>query len=962
MNPSQDCPTPEAWREFAAATLARQQHEALDSHLEACSACQETLAALDGTTGPLEQLLAGLMKPAGAVAAESDPGYGRLIELAKSIRSRHVGEPLRDSQSHRAETRRDVLPPGTVLGAYVLGESIGAGGMGRVYQAVHQRMRRTVAVKVLSPRWLECDEAQGRFRREVESAARLSHPHVVTAFDAGEADGHLYLVMEYVPGRNLAEVVRQSGPLPLRAALEYVLQAARGLEHAHQMGIVHRDIKPGNLLRDDAGTVKVLDMGIARAPWTDPPGGTSDFTAAQALLGTVAFMAPEQAANPRRVDHRADVYSLGCTLFYLLTGRNAYEGETAMEVVLAHREQPIPSVRDHRPDCPEVVDALFQRMVAKRPEDRVATMREVIGELERQLDGQSAEEKPMRSAMLRTAARPSPLRAVPHSRTRGQRLRAAATWAVAAALLVALVLTAGKLPWPQGALNGPTTIDDDGSGKTVDVVPIADKTGASRAAAKNVARSGIANDEAAFRHVDFLDGMNARRDGLADGWAWDGDALTSSTTKGFADLALPGKPPEEYLVTVTAERKGGADALRLGLTAGDRSFVVVFDLGGTVTSLGMLESFGPGEHSATVRNTVFWKDKPLTVKCNVRTRDKRTQIDVYAGEERLVAWAGETHSLSAPPDVPKDAAVFIGSRGSSFRITRLELTPLIDGRPAPRWKTPPLTPKIELVKVREGEFLMGADEGDKEAPGDQKPRHEVQISRAFWLGKYEVTRDEFIEVMGLAKDAKAAAKDSGQDEQGRLPVVGVSWFTAVEFCNQLSLRHGLSPYYSLDRDKASVTIRGGNGFRLPTEAEWEYACRAGTQTRWHFGDDPRRLDEHEWHAGNSGGRPHPVGKLKPNPWGLYDMHGNVPEWCWDRYDAEYYGKRESLDPPGSSRGEQRVVRGGSASQRAAQSASRNSLGVGYGTVDPQESSTLPPVGTVAPGSRGVGIRVARSVE
>src|SRR5262245_57980543 len=242
MKPSLDCPTREAWREFAAAALAREDHDALDSHLEACPACQETLAALDGTSGPLGQILAGLAKPTAAAVPESDPIYGGLLERAKAIRVSDGPHAMSAPSDERPE---GLLPPGTMLGAYVLGESIGAGGMGRVYQAVHQRMQRTVAIKVLSPRWLDRDEARTRFRREVEAAARLSHPHVVTAFDAGEVDGHHYLVMEYVPGRNLAELVRQSGPLPLPTALDYVLQAARGLEHAHEMGIIHRDIKPG---------------------------------------------------------------------------------------------------------------------------------------------------------------------------------------------------------------------------------------------------------------------------------------------------------------------------------------------------------------------------------------------------------------------------------------------------------------------------------------------------------------------------------------------------------------------------------------------------------------------------------------------------------------------------------------------------------------------------------------------
>ncbi len=910
MKPPLDCPTREAWREFAAATLAREDHEAFDSHLDACAACQETLAALDGSTGPLGQVLAGLPLQAGAApaAADDDPAYRQLVAHAKAIRATDLGGAAASSKPGVGPA--GLLPPGTVLGAYVLGESIGAGGMGRVYKAVHQKMRRTVAVKVLSPRWLDCQEGRGRFRREVESAARLSHPHVVTAFDAGEADGLHYLVMEYVPGRNLAEVVRQTGPLPLRAALEYVLHAARGLEHAHRMGIVHRDIKPGNLLLDDGGTVKVLDMGIARAPWTEQPGD-GDLTASQALLGTAAFMAPEQAANPRRADHRADVYSLGCTLFYLLTGKNVYQGETAMEVVLAHREQPVPSLREHRADCPAAVDSLFQRMVAKRPENRVASMHDVIEELQRQLEAKSAEVSPMRTALPRAAMVPAPHPGamLPSTVGRWRSLCAAAALALAAVVLAGIVLASmGKLPWPRNNPHGTATADGDPvGGKTVEITPVADKTAAAGASTAGPAKQA-SDAENGFRHTDFLDGIDPQGQALSGRWEWDGQALTSpASTDAFADLALPGKPPEEYLVTFTAERKSGQEALRLGLVSGDRSFVVVFDLGATTTTFGMLEGDGPGQHSTAVRNTVFWKGKPVTVKCSVRTRDRRTQLDVYVDGERLVAWAGETVSLGPPPDAPKDATLFIGARKSSFRITRLELAPLVNGQPAPRWKTPPLTPKIEMVSVREGKFQMGAAEDDKDAAADQKPRHEVEISRPFLLSTREVTRDEFIEVMDLAGDTRDGASDGAKGDHersatGRLPVVGVSWLTAVDFCNQLSLRHGLEPYYAVDGDKVTIARGKHHGFRLPTEAEWEYACRAGTQTKWHFGDDPRLLDEYEWHAGNSQGRPRPVGTRKPNPWGLYDMHGNVPEWCWDRYDAKYYSQREAIDPPGSSRG------------------------------------------------------------
>ena len=201
--------------------------------------------------------------------------------------------------------------------------------------------------------------------------------------------------MEYVEGQNLSELVKRDGPLPVEQALAYLTEAARGLAFAHAAGVVHRDVKPANLLVDAGGVVKVLDMGLARLPLYGKDAGNGGLTSSGVVMGTAAFMAPEQAADTHRADERSDVYSLGCCLYFLLTGWPPYEGRTPMEILFAHREQPIPSLRKARPDCPPRVDALFRAMIAKRPEDRPASMTAVHSELE-SLQSDALENAPRR--------------------------------------------------------------------------------------------------------------------------------------------------------------------------------------------------------------------------------------------------------------------------------------------------------------------------------------------------------------------------------------------------------------------------------------------------------------------------------------------------------------------------------------------------------------------------------------
>ncbi len=296
------------------------------------------------------------------------------------------------------------------LGNYLLLDKLGQGGMGMVLKARHKRMARVVALKVMSPAAVKSPDAVKRFHREVQTAAKLTHPNIVTAFDADEAKGTHFLVMEYVEGDDLSQLVKKHGPLSVEQTIECIIQAARGLTHAHAEGVIHRDIKPANLLLDKHGTVKILDMGLARleSGLSDAAGvAAAGLTQSGTIMGTVDYMSPEQAEDTRHADARADIYSLGCSLFYLLTGQAVYGGETMMMKLLAHRDAPIPSLVGQVFNLPgkqpmsgqvenlpheqtlNALDAIFHKMIAKRTADRYQSMTEVITDLERCRAGES---------------------------------------------------------------------------------------------------------------------------------------------------------------------------------------------------------------------------------------------------------------------------------------------------------------------------------------------------------------------------------------------------------------------------------------------------------------------------------------------------------------------------------------------------------------------------------------------
>ena len=273
-----------------------------------------------------------------------------------------------------------------IAGRYELEKLVGSGGMSNVFRAHDRLLERTVALKILHEQYTRDDDYVERFRHEARAVAKLAHPNIVTVIDRGEQDGRQFIVFEYVDGQNLKDLTRE-GPLEVRDAIGLTLQVARALSFAHDRGLVHRDVKPQNVLLNEDGQAKVTDFGIARS--LDVQGVTQTGT----VLGTSDYIAPEQARG-QRVDPKTDIYSLGAVLYELLVGDVPFAGDNFVAVAMRHVNEPVPSVLERRPDCPSRLDFAIQRAMAKDPDDRFESMDDFVAELElcgAELDGRGDE-------------------------------------------------------------------------------------------------------------------------------------------------------------------------------------------------------------------------------------------------------------------------------------------------------------------------------------------------------------------------------------------------------------------------------------------------------------------------------------------------------------------------------------------------------------------------------------------
>lgn len=351
-----DHPTAERLATYCHGRLADAEAAAVERHLRGCAACRELV-----DQSPPDSLLRQVR--------EAKPNRGTVVAGAVPAMPAAQAAAVSQPQAIRVA---DIPPELAGHDRYEVVQLLGRGGMGTVYLAEQGLMRRKAVLKMIHPQLLARDELRQRFEQEVVAVGKLNHPNVVQAYEAFRAGDAMVLAMEYVDGIDLAAYVARKGPLEVPLACRWVQQAAQGLQAAHKHGLVHRDVKPHNLMISREGQVKVLDFGLAQLA-----GGGGGLTQDGVLMGTPEYMAPEQWDDPGKVDIRADLYSLGCTLFFLLTGRPPFPGPGARALLHQHSDVAPPSLREKCPAAPEGLEQVYQKLMAKAPADRYASPKEL---------------------------------------------------------------------------------------------------------------------------------------------------------------------------------------------------------------------------------------------------------------------------------------------------------------------------------------------------------------------------------------------------------------------------------------------------------------------------------------------------------------------------------------------------------------------------------------------------------
>ncbi len=702
---SNPCPSQHDLARMAAGTLADEPFEAVCRHVESCTRCQESLSKLEDLPDQLVGILSRVTK--------NDLERARLAMEAESTADSEILEGMLESHL-QAHHRQPTLSPPCELGPYKIERIIGQGGMGEVYAGRHSRLDRPVALKVIRGFRQADPVSHSHFLQEAASAGKLDHPNLVRAYDAWEADGTLYLALELLDGAPLQKLAAEGRITSVREVLDAAIGICRGLEHLHASGLVHRDVKPANVMRLQDGSIKLIDFGLAVTGSPRTPHQNQDTVAPTA--GTKGYMAPEQADGSGKVDARADVFGAGQVIRFLRR-------------FVANTSQPLG-------DGPEGVlgrnlDRIAGRMCESAPENRYQSVRDALDELE------ALSEKPA-----------SPTDSSPNPSGR--------TWLWPLLMLVIPLLGIGAY-WGivGGDRRATVTIENRAPG---DVLQVHDGQG----------------------HVEAF-------------------SLDETPT-----LRLPAGAYELFLKTPRSRRLTPS---RLKLGVYDRTTVHV-------------EVPSPGPH--------------------------------------------------AP---------------------------------------------MKMVAIPAGSFVMGAAEDDPETRESELPRRKVTIETPFEISAHEITVGqfrEFVEATGYVTEAESSGKggwvasentswgsqnpetnwsNPGYPLGEELPVTLVTYGDVLAYCEWLSGKEG-------------------KRFRLPREAEWEYASRAGSAGLYAFPFHAR--DSHCWSLWNcrSDIRPHPVGTRQPNAWGLYDMEGNVREWCLDWYADDAYATPYETAPEGPSGGTLRTIRGG----------------------------------------------------
>lgn len=649
------------------------------------------------------------------------------------------------------------------IGRFELKAILGVGGFGKVYRAFDPQLERFVALKV--PMFGPNQKKRiTRFLNEAKAAARLKHAYIVSTLESGKADKRYYIATEFIQGELLSKKLKSSPP-GVQESIEIICKLAEALAYAHSQGIIHRDLKPHNVIIDQDNNPQLMDFGLAKRLDDD-----SNFTCDGAVLGTPAYMAPEQARGElSKVNALSDQYSLGVVLYHMLTGGTPYSGSTHMLIAEVAKGE-FHALRDVDPDIDSDLDAICQKAMAPDPADRYESCQEFHDDLRSWLDGRPVVARPL-----------SRLELV---------YRATQKHKVMVATSLAFMLTCCII----------------------------------------AALSIILMRQSFFPEIPSPDNLT--------------------------------QPVTEEVIEVASEK----------------------------TSEPELQD-----------NLLENSDVPpsaTTVSSVNQEEVRESQGDMTSGHPLQNATNIESSSLlyQWPKDQPPPAiAPFNAEQAKQHQKEWAQYL----GVPVKYTNSI----GMKLVLIPPGEYERGASEEEIEMLvanttnkhlhqvfSGEGPRHHVVISRPFFFGVYEVTQNEYRTITG-ANPSKLSNQDTEPTTTAGVttedfPVDSVSWHDAHDFCRQLSEQEQVT-MSAVPPDAATVPVNA-SGYRLPTEAEWEYACRAGTITRYYNGKAISDLLMAGWLNINAAGRTHPVGRLIPNQFGLYDTLGNVTEWCLDRADNQAY--------------------------------------------------------------------------